>query len=304
MTTLSCQPTAATNAAPPAAVALSTCPVCAGRLRFHARIRATRIGEVFMRQGLSSLPALECARCRDCGSIWATDGRRDSARLVSAYTDLPGEYWSNLHASPRDLMLLERLLVRHAPGREIWDVGCGDAHLLRHLGPGWRRHGVDLGREAVARCQAAGLDVRVGTAVDLSTGVADAVVCLDVVEHLLQPEAELREMARALRPGGVLLVSTGDAGRWAARLAGPFWEYLHCAGHVSVLSRRALCLLLERAGLHVVHTQNLNHFSSAPLWRWLLGVLRNHWRRWRGYGYRRLAYCHDHQLVLARKEGA
>ena len=41
-------------------------------------------------------------------------------------------------------------------------------------------------------------------------GKADTVVALDVIEHLQRPEGSLREIGRAMKPGGTLLASTGN----------------------------------------------------------------------------------------------
>ena len=128
----------------------------------------------------------------------------------------------------------------------------------------------------------------------------DVITCIDTLEHMLDPRAELEAMMRMLRPEGILLILTGDAGTWTARLAGPWWEYLHCVGHVSVLSRRALLTYLTRAGLKVIRQETVSHFAGVKPGPWLLELARNYWRRARGYGYRHLRYCRDHQIIIAR----
>lgn len=82
--------------------------------------------------------------------------------------------------------------------------------MLSHLASFGKAEGVDIDAEAIAYCLERGLkDVRLGEAAKLpfADGSFDLVTCLDVVEHLDDDTAALREMRRVLRPGGHLLVT-------------------------------------------------------------------------------------------------
>jgi SAM-dependent methyltransferase len=94
--------------------------------------------------------------------------------------------------------------------RQILDVGCGTGTMLTYLASYGRAQGVDIDEEAVGYCHERGVkDVRLGAAADLpfDNDSFDLVTALDVVEHLDDDAAALREMGRVLRPGGYLLVT-------------------------------------------------------------------------------------------------
>ncbi len=91
----------------------------------------------------------------------------------------------------------------------ILDVGCGTGANLQMLAEFGVAEGVDVSAEALDFCRARGLgQVRQGAAESLPYEDAqfDLVTGLDVVEHLDDDVAGLREMFRVLRPGGRVLL--------------------------------------------------------------------------------------------------
>jgi SAM-dependent methyltransferase len=95
------------------------------------------------------------------------------------------------------------------PNPRILDVGCGTGANLKMLAAHGRAEGVDISSQAVDFCRERGLDsVRLGAAEQLpyENGSFDLVTALDVVEHLDDDVAGLREMRRVLRPDGRLLL--------------------------------------------------------------------------------------------------
>ncbi len=92
---------------------------------------------------------------------------------------------------------------------KILDVGCGTGANLMMLGDFGEAHGIDVSYDAISFCRERGLDnVRHGAAEDLpyEDDTFDLVTALDVVEHLDDDAAGLREMGRVLRPGGRILL--------------------------------------------------------------------------------------------------
>ena len=113
------------------------------------------------------------------------------------------------------------LLPRLRPGLDLLDVGCGPGtitvDLARRVAPG-RVVGLDVSAEplAEARDLADRADVpvtfEVGDVYRLAAADAsfDVVHAHQVLQHLTDPVAALREMARVCRPGGVLAVRDVD----------------------------------------------------------------------------------------------
>jgi SAM-dependent methyltransferase len=108
------------------------------------------------------------------------------------------------------LQVLDRYTGTGNAGRRILDVGCGTGTMLTHLARYGKAQGIDVDEEAIGYCRERGLaDVRLGAAEHLpfDDGSFDLVTALDVVEHLDDDVAALREIWRVLRPGGQILMT-------------------------------------------------------------------------------------------------
>lgn len=112
---------------------------------------------------------------------------------------------------------LFRAYVRSSDRRGAYlDVGCGTGEGARIIGPAGEIHGVDVSAEALALAEGQGYaSLRQGTGENLGfpDGCFDGALALDVLEHVEDDAAMLRECARVLRPGGILIL-TVPAYRW------------------------------------------------------------------------------------------
>jgi SAM-dependent methyltransferase len=153
--------------------------------------------------------------------------------------------------------LLERW--GRAGGRAL-DVGCGTGITLLELPSRFRGLGLDPAAEAVALCRERGLSELVrGSATDipLPAGAADVVLALDIVEHIEDDRAALREIARVLSPSGVAVLTVpAFPFLWSAHD-----EALH---HKRRYTRRLLEQRLAEAGL-AVRVGGFGHATIFPL---------------------------------------
>lgn len=133
-------------------------------------------------------------------------------------------------------------VTRHFPSTaRVLDVGAGTGWLAAHV-PDYT--GVEVSPEAVQEAQQAGRNVMLG---DLRDGLPfpdasfDGVIAKDVLEHVEDPAAVVREVRRVLVGGGVVFASSPDAQRSA-------WDDYT---HVRPFTRRAYRQLFADQGLTV-----------------------------------------------------
>ena len=109
-------------------------------------------------------------------------------------------------------------------GKAAMDVGCGAGLLTESLARlGAKVTGIDAAPEviAVARDHATAMglaiDYRAADVLDV-TGQFDLITCMEVIEHVAEPQAFLNALARRLAPGGLLILSTPNATGWSKLL--------------------------------------------------------------------------------------
>jgi SAM-dependent methyltransferase len=181
------------------------------------------------------------------------------------------------------------LLLRHAPSNpRFLDIGCGAGAATRAIGDRLSAvslAGIDIAETLVNQARTNGIDA---SAVDLDSedipfpeGSFDAIHCGEVIEHLVDTDHLLDEIARLLSPAGVCALSTPNLAAWhnrAALLLGyqpflsevsfrhaagrpPFAQAGEGGGHLRMFTRRALLELVRLHGFEVVAERGVGVFE-------------------------------------------
>jgi SAM-dependent methyltransferase len=133
-------------------------------------------------------------------------------------------------------------VVRHfEPDARLLDVGCGGAWLGDHFES---YTGVDVSAEAVEGARARGLEaiqIEPDGRLPFDDGSFDGVVMKDVLEHVGDAAAVVREVRRVLSAGGRVFASSPDAQRWV-------WDDYT---HRRPFTRKSYRLLFEDQGFNV-----------------------------------------------------
>jgi SAM-dependent methyltransferase len=152
------------------------------------------------------------------------------------------------------------LIPRNGGPRALLDVGCGWGGLTRHLTRFGNVVGVDPSPAAREEAARRGLRVLDGTADALPVPDAsvDLALATDVIEHLVDDVAALRELHRVLRPGGLALVTVPAYG-WL------FSSHDRALGHERRYTRPRLERAVKAAGLVPVRSTHFNTLLFPPI---------------------------------------
>jgi SAM-dependent methyltransferase len=200
---------------------------------------------------------------------------------VSAPFDYEAATWAAATLRPGEKSIagfrLEEMLV-HLPERgRVLEVGCGSGRFLRALAalrPGLVAVGCDLSRAALQRLAAEAPEVEARPVeppalLPAADAEFDAVLALDVLEHLADPDAMLAEMRRVLAPGGILHLHVPCEGdplspwRWLPGQRGERALKRRFGGHLQRFSRRELLARLEAAGFARLRVRYSLHVLGA-----------------------------------------
>jgi 2-polyprenyl-3-methyl-5-hydroxy-6-metoxy-1,4-benzoquinol methylase len=227
-------------------------------------------------------PAL---RCHACTHVFCWPIPSDIARN---YVDAVDPEYIR-HSRPRQLTA-ERvfaMLMPYISQGHLLDVGCatGD-YLVRARERGFEVEGVELSRSTSDIAKSAGLTVHREPLSDLvshRTGFYDVISLIGVIHELENPAAEIDHVFQLLKPGGYLVLWTGNVDSWISKLLGRKWWYWQ-GQHVQYFTHRSLRYLATSRGFDYVATRvfpfaatydNLcNSIKRYPFYRTLIPFLR------------------------------
>jgi 2-polyprenyl-6-hydroxyphenyl methylase/3-demethylubiquinone-9 3-methyltransferase len=137
-------------------------------------------------------------------------------KLADRWWDPDGESRPLHDLNPvRAAYVADRILLK---GAKVADVGCGGGLLSEALAAaGAQVTGIDLGEKVIeiARLHLyesnLAVDYRMQSSAELAAAEPacfDAVCCMEMIEHVPDPEALVNDLAAMLKPGGMLFMST------------------------------------------------------------------------------------------------
>jgi ubiquinone/menaquinone biosynthesis C-methylase UbiE len=181
---------------------------------------------------------------------------------------------------------------------KVLDVGCGQGDVseaVKHYYPDLSLTGVDISRGAIynAKKRVKGVKFVVSDVQNLSfpDSSFDAVICLDVIEHVDRPQKALFEIARVLKKGGLLqifLPTEGNLFTLEGLLIKMGWQgkKLH-GGHLHHFSPNYAINMLRNAGFKIEKLYWGDHFvhqiSEITYFSLLLITKRNAYNTVEGY---------------------
>ena len=229
------------------------CALCASaerEVRFTEEpfsvVRCSACGFTYVTPRLSDASLLE--RVYD-EAYWRSDAAR-----TRGYTDYRADALLSLQTYRRRMAVVRRHFAR--PGR-VLDVGCAAGYFLEVMREaGWDVLGLEpsdaIRPQAASRLGDANVIAAPLVDAGLEASSFDLITMWDVLEHIPDFPATLREARRLLAPGGRLLVETQNVRSRAARVLGRRWQHYKHAEHIYHFDPDTLARALDQAGLRVL----------------------------------------------------
>jgi len=241
---------------------LSACPLCGGgNIRFLFTIE-------------KYTPSFGVDRCGSCGFIFMNPRFNDAA--VSGFYD--EDYYSggseySYHDERKSLKFFSpvwnkriAIIRKYVKEGNLLDVGCAFGGFLNAAAHYFVPHGIEISPYAAAHAQSIlGNTIHMGTLADhpFPHNYFSVITMIELLEHLPDPAAALRESRKLLRRGGLLVVQTANMDGLQARVFGRNYAYF-MPGHLSYFTRQSLTMLLQKIGFGKIRVYYPVEFGLMP----------------------------------------
>ncbi|MEP2627437.1 MAG: class I SAM-dependent methyltransferase [Rhizobiaceae bacterium] len=228
-------------------------------------------------------------QCLECDSVSVSPVL--SNRLEDIY---PSDYYSFEDQGGGILQTVKQAMDRRAfsrltariPGDDLTalDVGGGTGFLLKQLQKADSRVSkgtiVDINAKAESAAVASGFDFFLGGIEQFDSEKRfDVILMVNLIEHVADPGAVLKQAANLLTPNGQILIKTPNYKSLDERIFHRHsWGGYHCPRHFVLFTKESFSNIVSRCGLRVVRA---SYTQGAPFWSvsviaWLqkIGVLK------------------------------
>jgi 2-polyprenyl-3-methyl-5-hydroxy-6-metoxy-1,4-benzoquinol methylase len=237
-------------------------------------------------------------QCTNCDLIYLNP-RPDVSELKTIYPDnyyayglqeqnVEAENKTSLLYRARKFVYLNRLtkaldLCKPTGVLKVLDVGCADGRALN-----WYKnvekykvetYGVDFDRTAVEKARASGHTVYLGRFEDaeIANDTFDLVVATHVIEHVADPKGFARRAFEVLKPGGVFLCETPNAGSFDAKVfANQHWGGYHFPRHWVFYNPKSITAMAESVGFKV---EQIQYHPAPAFWNWTCHSIVKSWSK-------------------------
>ena len=259
------------------------CPGCGSETA--ATFKGEASGGYAVSLGTQTIPAPSYTvwQCNRCGLLYKVGTLTDS-QLGDYYANIDFKIWGVGILFPTDRAVL-KILRRLPRGAQVLDYGCSSGRLLKEVLGTLDCFGYEP--NAAAASQASELGIRMVNDQHLNDGSLhfDAIVLMDVFEHFRYPTEQLARLFALLRPGGVMILATGNFDAPAFRRdPAEFWYFTNVE-HLCVLGREYANYLCRSLPADITHWEEISHYDTA-----ILSCFMQHLKTFAYYAYRQKTF--------------
>jgi len=178
------------------------------------------------------------------------------------------------------LNYVKHALSQHSP--TLLDIGTATGHFLELAQEnGIKARGIEISRAAVEKAKQLGRSVAYGNLGDLDENFLsthqhsfDIITIWDTLEHLTHLHKSFQEINQLLKPQGVLVIGTPNAGSLWARFFGKRWHSFVPPEHTLFFNKKNINKFLSNQGYKILKLKTMHKKFTLPYifnmaYRWL-----------------------------------
>lgn len=202
-------------------------------------------------------------KCSSCGHIYVNP----MPNLLDDYISTEDDVYlasreQRIRTAGNSIMTIRKFVPA---GSRLLDVGCAAGFFLDVATKEFEVEGIEISKWAADLASKNHIVHRKPLSQLDFNERFDVITMFDVIEHFSNPAEEIAAANRALKPGGLLFIHTGDVASLAARILRKKWWWYQ-GMHLQYFSRDSLDSLLTRHGFAIVeHRLRPVYFSLKSL---------------------------------------
>lgn len=224
-------------------------------------------------------------RCQNCTHVFCSPIPKNIHKNYEEVIDYSYlKYSESLNISAR---LILPIIKSYIPSGLLLDVGCATGDfLIEARNTGYHVEGLELSRWSSKIAKKRGIIIyreRLRSLANRFSSRYEIVTLFGVIEHFENPVEEVRYIEKLLKPGGLLVIWTGDVDSLISRTLGRRWWYWQ-GQHIQYFTYKSLNYLTKLCGFKFVDKKNypfvatydlmdnyLGRYYSRP---WIMKIIR------------------------------
>ncbi|MEW6418480.1 MAG: class I SAM-dependent methyltransferase [Nitrospirota bacterium] len=217
----------------------------------------------------------EFGYCRNCGIVFLKNipSDEDIKNIYNNFYFKDGQKFPTegfkLDNNPAYINAKKRLKIIREIGPErgrLLDIGCGTGIFLKIASFFYESIGFDISRCATELAvKNLGVKAICGTIfdIDFRSQLFDVITMWDVIEHLKDPNNYIEKVSQIIRPGGLLVLSTGNIKSLMFRIQKKNWHLLTPPQHLFYFSPQTISVLLKNHGFKIIKISYNGQYTNV-----------------------------------------
>jgi len=203
-------------------------------------------------------------KCNSCSLLFRRPYIPES-KLEEAYNEYPVD--KVLGGDRRtDFELASDVIKNSFSNGKVLDIGCSNGSFLNKLPESYQKFGVEISKPAQSIAKQHGIAI-VGSSLnhlEIYHRMFHVITFIDVIEHLPKPMESLKNAAKLLLPGGIIIIATGNTNSLAWRLMRlDYWYYF--PQHVSFFNLNWFKWACKELKLKIIKIIKYSHASGRSI---------------------------------------
>lgn len=234
------------------------CPICRSKRTaqlYKSDIDIKKLSFTYVKTPNSG-KTFRSVKCLNCTHVFCSPLPKD---IYKNYEDVVDEkylqYTKSISESARVIL---PMIQKYVPKGKILDIGCATGEFLSTARDfGYEVEGLELSRWSSSIAKSKNIKVHRGLLKSLAAKNSrkyDVITLFGVIEHFENPRIEIEYISKLLKPGGLLVIWTGNVNSISSRILKHNWWYWQ-GQHIQYFSSKSLTLLGNLCGLKHVTTK-------------------------------------------------